>query len=75
MVFNIHAKRNTDALLRGVASTPGLSKFCMIAKLTFLLIILCGIRVSAATDAITQDTLRISGTVTDSTGTPIRAYW
>lgn len=71
MVFNIHAKRNSEALLRATMSAPGLSKFCIIAKLTFLLIILCSIRVSAATDAITRDTLSISGTVTDSTGTPI----
>ncbi|HEY9261567.1 carboxypeptidase-like regulatory domain-containing protein, partial [Chitinophaga sp.] len=67
MVFNIHAKRNS-ALRPAVTSTPGLSKLCMIAKLTFLLMMLGSIRVSAA---INQDTVIISGTITDSTGTPM----
>lgn len=69
MFFHLRTRRSRQA--SHGTTMPGLSTFRLMAKLTWLLLFLCSIKVSAATHSITQDTIRVSGTVTDSTGSPV----
>ncbi|NLR65705.1 SusC/RagA family TonB-linked outer membrane protein [Chitinophaga varians] len=60
MVFNIHTRSNTDTF------RPGILRLSLTAALSLFLLLLCHSRALASTD-----TLRVTGTVTDSTGTPM----
>ncbi|MBC9934714.1 SusC/RagA family TonB-linked outer membrane protein [Chitinophaga qingshengii] len=60
MVFNIHTRSNPDSF------RPGILRLSLTAALSLFLLFLCHSRTFAATD-----TLRVTGTVTDSLGAPM----